>query len=197
LMRRIAWLRAMAIFAGCVKIIYRTVFVFDPVAVMWEIIFITVNVYELSVIWWRNRPLKLTAEEQQLVTAIAPELSPAATRALMAQAIWRDEPAKTRLTTQGQPVQALSYILSGDIGIFDREVQVGRLGPGDFLGEMTWLDGSGATASAIALSPVRLARFDRATMQQVFMRNEVLRFVLQASISRNLTRKVLRQAAPQ
>lgn len=47
LMRRIVWLRAIAVAAGISKVIYRIFFIFDPVSVLWESMFVLVTVGEL------------------------------------------------------------------------------------------------------------------------------------------------------
>lgn len=38
-------------------------FIFDPVSILWESMFVPVNVGELALIWWQNRPLRLRDEE--------------------------------------------------------------------------------------------------------------------------------------
>lgn len=192
LMRRIVWLRLFATVAGLAKIVYRTVFVFDPVSVVWETLFVIVNVGELLFIWWQNRPPKLTAEERGLADAVGPNLPAAALRALKARAEWRDAAAGSVLTRQGLPNGGLIYLASGEIEIVASGQRIGMCLPGDYIGEMTWTDGTPATATATALGPVRYAWFDRAALTATLRKRAVLRFALQASISRNLVAKLLR-----
>ena len=51
LMRDIAWLRALAIAGGSVKIVYRTWFVFDPTSIVWEAMFVVINIAQLLIAW--------------------------------------------------------------------------------------------------------------------------------------------------
>lgn len=110
LMRDIAWLRALAIIAGLTKIVYRLYFVYDPVTVFWESILVTLNVAQLLLIWWENRKPQFSAEQQKFLAHIAPDLKPAAARALMACGIWSDLPAGAKVTTEGVATEALTYI---------------------------------------------------------------------------------------
>lgn len=52
LMRRMVTLRILAVASGLAKIIYRAFFVLDPVSVLWETIFVIVNVVQLLIIWY-------------------------------------------------------------------------------------------------------------------------------------------------
>jgi hypothetical protein len=192
LMRTIVWLRLFATAAGIAKIVYRTVFVFDPVSILWETLFVLVNIGELLFIWWQNRPPPLTGEERGLVDAVEPKLSTAATRALIAGAEWRNAGAGEALTKEGVPVGGLIYVAQGDVDIAAGGRSIGACGPGDYLGEMTWSSGAAATATATARSPVRYAWFERGKFSAALKKREVLRYAVQASISRNLIEKLLR-----
>src|SRR5215203_2680852 len=52
LMRRMVWLRVLAVASGITKIIYRAFLVLDPVSVLWETIFVLVNIIQLVIIWY-------------------------------------------------------------------------------------------------------------------------------------------------
>lgn len=192
LMRRIVWLRSIAVIAGITKVIYRAFFIFDPVSILWESLFVLVNMGELALIWWQSRPVHLREEERGLVDAIAPNLSRCATQALLAQAEWRSAEPGDTLTREGMEVGGLIYVAGGDIEIVVAGCSVGKVTAGEFLGEITWEDGDLATATATTLTRVRYVWFDRRQLQRTLNRLEVLRFALQASISRDLVRKLIR-----
>lgn len=71
----------------------------------------------------------------------------------------RDFEEGAHLTEQGEPAAGLYLVLSGE-GVVrtlqdgDEEVEVGRVGPGDVVGEMALLGGADATASASASATV-------------------------------------------
>ena len=127
-----------------------------------------------------------------MLQVVAPGLSAAMSRTLLAEAQWRDAEAGAVLTTQGQSVGGLIYIASGTVEVIVDSRVAATCSAGDFLGEMTWATGAPATATTRVREPVRYAWFERSTLGAKLRRLEVLRFAVQASISRNLTAKLLR-----
>jgi hypothetical protein len=192
LMRNIVWLRALAITGGVAKIAYRTYFVYDPVSVFWEALFVVINLVQLCIIWWENRPPNFTAEEQHFVDTVAQGLTPAAARALLQSGVWQDVEGGTRLTVAGERVNALLFISQGRVRIESAGAIVGTCASGDFLGEMTFANGNAATATAITSEPVRLLSFERQALERVQAARPVLRLALQASFNRNLIDKLVR-----
>ena len=113
-------------------------------------------------------------------------------RALVRAGTWTDIAPETVLTREGEPVAALVFISSGTVRIERGGRIVGTCMRGDFLGEMTYLSGKAATATAIAAEPVRILRFDRRRLEIVQRSRPVLRMALQASFNRNLIAKLQR-----
>ncbi len=154
--------------------------------------FVAVNITELLLIWWQNRPPRLDPQEAELVPAVAPDLPAAMARTLLAEAEWRDADPGTMLTEQGRPVGGLIYLSTGtvDIVVDGRAIDASRAG--GYLGEMSWVSGAAASATVTAREPLRYAWFDRSKLGPKLKRFEALRFALQASIIRNLTAKLMR-----
>ena len=192
LMRRMVWLRALAISSGVAKIIYRLYFVFDPISVFWEAVFVLVNVGQLVLIWWENRAPAYTEEERQFIDVAGPTLPAATARRLLKTGRWADIPAGERLTVDGQRVEALTFISSGLVQIEKNGTKIGACGPGDFLGEMTYANGKAATATAVTIEPTRVLRFERKALEAAQAARPIIRIALQASFNRNLIDKLLR-----
>lgn len=193
LMRSMAWLRGIAVVAGIAKIIYRSVFVFDPISILWESVFVLVNLGQLIVLWWMNRPPRVTEEEKYMLDTLAPHLPPAAARALLARVEWREAAAGTHLTDEGKAVGGLLFVSAGDVDVVVAGRTVAQCSRGDFIGEMTWEEGNPATATAVARSGVRYAWFEREGLRKVLGRVNLLRYALSASFSRNLIQKIARR----
>ena len=196
LMRNIAWLRLLAIAAGVIKIIYRLFFVPDPVSVFWESTFLVVNLGQLALIWWENRPPTFTAEEQYFIDVVVPDLAAPDARILLNGGNWVDLPEGAEVTTEGKRLDALIFIAAGEVRIERGGVAIAACGPGDFLGEMTYASGNPATATSIAVGPLRCLRFERAALDKAQARRPVLRMALHASFNRNLIEKLLRSSPP-
>src|SRR5580693_8035572 len=76
----------------------------------------------------------------------------------------REVKPKERVIEEGTPVKNFSIVLEGVVHIRrlagKREMLLGRLGPGGFLGEINLFDPGVATASIYAMKPTRLAYID-------------------------------------
>lgn len=94
--------------------------------------------------------------------------------------------------TEGVVVGGLIYVAEGDVDIVVAGNSVGRVTAGELLGEITWEEGDLATATATTRTRVRYVWFERARLRQTLSRLEVLRFALQASICRDVVRKLIR-----
>ena len=195
LARNIAWLRALAILGGLGKIVYRTVYVYDPTSVFWEALFVAINLAQLVILWWENREPNFTEEERRFVMLVGPGLRPAAARDLVRSGHWDDVPAGARLTIAGERVNALIFISRGKVDIEAGGATVASCADGDFLGEMTYANGNAATATATASEPTRVLRFERHALEAVQQKRPVVRMALQASLNRNLIEKLTRANA--
>src|SRR5262245_25476716 len=78
----------------------------------------------------------------------------------------------------GTPSDALYIVLSGEVGIFeaadDDEVEVGRIGPGDFFGELSILLHTTHTKSARTLSDSELMVLPKESFQELLADNPEL-----------------------
>jgi hypothetical protein len=190
LMRDIAWLRAIAIVSSVVKIFYRSFYVYDPVTVAWEVVFILVNLGQLAIIWWENRPPKFTAEEQHFLAITMPGAPPRLARKLLKRGKWHDAAAGSVLTTEDMPVAALMFVSEGRVRIDKDGKVVAECGRGDFVGEMSFISGGTATATSIAVEPTRYLAFERQALSRILGKEAMLRFALQSSFNRNLIDKL-------
>src|SRR3954453_23092088 len=82
LMRRMVWLRTLAVASGIAKIVYRAFFVLDPVSVLWETIFVFVNVIQLVLIWYYELHHRFTAEQDHFATNMPPGVERSAIKRL-------------------------------------------------------------------------------------------------------------------
>jgi len=98
-------------------------------------------------------------------------------RATLAEAIrLRDFPAGTRVFRRGDPGSALYVIAQGAVEISvdtttGNRVQLAHLGPGDFFGELSLLDGRERTADAIVVEATRTVEIDRSALEALFRKH--------------------------
>lgn len=192
LMRNIVWLRVLAVGSGVAKIVYRQFFVYDPVSVLWEAVFVLVNLSQLFIMAWENRRRRMRPEEQTFIDMFKPQLPHAAAAALLGAGVWKDIEDGASLTREGEPVDALIYIAFGAVRIEAGGRVVAACGAGDFLGEMTWRTSAPATGTAVADGPVRCLYLGRAPLEAALRKRPVLGFAIESGINRNLIDKLVR-----
>ena len=103
-------------------------------------------------------------------------LDPAERAALAAGMRQRDFPAGSRIFRRGDPGAALYVISHGAVEISvetttGKKVVHGQLGPGDFFGELSLLDGRERTADAHAMEPTGAMEIDREALEGLFRKH--------------------------
>ena len=95
------------------------------------------------------------------------ELSRRDLRHLAATADRADVPAGQRLMQQGQLGQEAVVVVSGELEVVRDGEVVGRLGPGDVVGELSLLDGVPRTADVRTVTDTELLVFSRTAFREV------------------------------
>jgi len=119
----------------------------------------------------------MPAEESLLAEVpLFQALDPAERAALAAGGRLSDFPAGARIFRRGDPGSALHIIASGAVEISvdtttGTRVLLGQLGPGDFFGELSLLDGRERTADALAVAATRTVEIDRTALEALFRKH--------------------------
>lgn len=192
LMNSMGWLRAIAIAAGVIRIINRAWFEIDPIIVFWEVIFVAVNVGQLLILWYYARRHSFAAHESHFAASMPSSVDRRSIRRLLKLAEVRQaEPGKT-LTTEAAPVDELVFIAEGVVQIERGGHIVAVCGPGDFLGEMSFVTGGPATATAVVVKPLRYLAFDQVRLRQALGADNELKQAMDSSFNRNLVGKLVK-----
>jgi len=190
LMNDMGWLRVIAIAAGLIRIVNRAWFEVDPIVVFWEVIFVAVNVGQLLILWYYARRHRFAEHEAPFAASMPASVDRRSIRRLLRLAHLRHaEPGQT-LTTEGAPVGELMFIADGVVQIERGGTIVAVCGSGDFLGEMSFVTGGPATATAVAARPVRYLAFDQTRLRHALEADSELKQAMDASFSRNLVGKL-------
>ena len=81
----------------------------------------------------------------------------------------------TAIATEGEDGDAFYLVLQGVVRVSRNGEQVGDLGPGDFIGEISLIDGRPRTATAVAVGPVRALVVRRADFGELMERFSAVR----------------------
>lgn len=196
LQRRMVLLRVFAVSAGIAKIIYRSVFLFDPVSVLWETVFVLVNVIQLLLIWYYEYHHRFDEEHQHFADNMPDTVDRSAIKRLLDLAdLQRYEPGKV-LTTEGDKVTQLVYIADGIVKVEHAQRVVAICGPGDYIGELSFLSGNAANATATVVKPTRALVFDQAKLTTAIASDAQLRRTLESALNKNLAGKLTRANDP-
>jgi CRP-like cAMP-binding protein len=107
----------------------------------------------------------------------------------------RYEPGKV-LTAEGEKVTQLVYIADGIVKVERAERVVAICGPGDYIGELSFLSGNVATATATVVKPARALVFDQAKLTAAIGSDAQLRRTLDSALNKNLAGKLTRANDP-
>lgn len=195
LMRSITWLRIFVILSAIVALVYGAVWLNDPVTVFWEGMLIVVNVVQIAIIWHANRRAQFNDDERKLVSERLPTLSPREARKLLDMGMWIDADTGTDLTEQGKPVRHLVYLLSGEATIQVDGRIVGHCEPGNFVGEMSLVDGGPASATAKVAEPAFCWMIPTDRLRKLRAESSPLMAALEVGIAHDLKRKILKSNA--
>ncbi len=192
LMRRMVWLRSLAVVSGVTKVIYRAFFVLDPVSVLWETIFVIVNVVQLAIIWYYEYQHRFTDEENHFASSMPIGVDRGAIKRLLELSDLVPAAVGETLTTEGAPVTNLIYVADGIIKIEHGGRLVAICSPGDYVGELSFLTGNAATATATVVKPARLLSFNQTRLAAAIETDAELRRTLESALNRNLAGKLVR-----
>ena len=198
LMNDMGWLRAIAIAAGVIRIINRAWFEVDPIIVFWEVIFVAVNVGQLAILWYYARRHRFAEHESHFADSMPQSVDRRSIRRLLKLAHLRRAEPGDKLTTEGALVDELMFIAEGVVQIEREGRIVAVCGPGDFLGEMSFVSGSPASATAVVARPLRYLAFNQMRLRNALDADSELKQAMDASFNRNLVGKLAKagQGAP-
>lgn len=191
LMRNMLYLRLMAIAAGTFSGAYYFSLQ-DSVSLFWEVMFTLVNATQLVILFVENRRGRFTAEEQDFIAAVLPTVERAQTRRLLKLGAWTEVSDSMVLIHEETTPASLFYVVNGTARVDRAGRTLGMVGPGDFLGEMSYLTGQQASATVTTITPMRYLAFDRTALRTFLERNTDVRHALESGFNRNLVDKLVK-----
>jgi CRP-like cAMP-binding protein len=132
-----------------------------------------------------------SASERAFLAAHLPTLPHSAARDLFDAAKWVSEKPGHFLTLEGEENGRLIYLIEGAVAITLKGQLIGRCEAGNFVGEMTALDGGPATASAMLIQPTRYFSISSADLKRLCMANLQLRLSLERAMMLDTRKKLV------
>lgn len=193
LARDILWLRGILVLAQSTFIAYGVVNDLPP-AVYWNALFILINGYQIAHILAERRAVALPQHLRDLY-----ETKFAALTRNEFQHFWDwgeiNEYESGIIYREGDDHDEVILILAGEVRIVRRGRELARLGPGDFLGEISFLTGRSASADSIADGYVQYIGWNKERLWHLQEKKPDLLIKIQGILSREVTEKLTRQWA--
>ncbi|WP_457935592.1 Crp/Fnr family transcriptional regulator [Mesorhizobium sp. 10J20-29] len=191
-MSSMRWLRVFAIASGITGVIYYGFIVSDEISAMWETIFTSVNVIQLAIILLASRRRSTSEDEQFFIDTVMPNLEGNLRARMLKLARWQTKEPGEVLVEEGEAKPQLVFIARGAASVERGGNIVGVCGPGDFLGEMSFLTGKPASATVRVANETRCCVFDPGVLRILTDKNPGIRQSLEVSFNRNLVGKLER-----
>jgi CRP-like cAMP-binding protein len=187
----ILWLRLFAIASALVAIPY---FVFQPTPqwapIAWSVLFAGINSFQSWRLYLERRPVKLTAEEEEVRRLAFPDLPPRKVLELLSIGSWSTAEPGERMIESGKRADAMSLIVRGKVEVTKEGTVLSELQAGDFVGSALLLSGTVSDVDAVAVEPVRNVKWIARTLERYLDANPDTRTALQRHLSRDLAGKV-------
>ena len=162
------------------------------------LILIVAGVQAVSVLG-ANKAARFTSEEQAMFNGALAGLARAQARRLIDQGVWIDGRPGDVLIHEGEPAAQLYYLASGEAEVHSRGAQVGRIEPGQLIGEATVLGETAAIATVTLTEPSRFWCAQGKSLNAYLAANPDARHALEHSFNVSLREKLdamNRAAAP-
>ena len=189
--RDILWLRLFAVGASVVSIPY---FLLQPATLWapfgWTVVFAGINLLQSWRLFMERRPVKLTAEEEEVRRLLFKDLPPRKVLQVLSIGSWVTAERGERLIRSGTVPDAVTLIVRGKVRVAKDEQVIGALEPGQLVGSALILSGVQADVEAVVESPVRGMRWQVGTLQRYLDANPDTRAAMQRHLARDLAKKV-------
>lgn len=191
--RDMAWLRALTILAASFTLPY----FFnqsEPLysAMGWQFAFIAINGVNLTILLLERRPVQLTEAQRQLHMTTFRILTPREMLRVLKPARWQTAGEGEKLIRQGQDLQQLMLLHEGCAEVRRDGQFRANLGPGDFVGEMSFATGQKTSADVIAREPVVYLVWETEDLEKIYQKNPKLKDAMQWLLGVDMAQKLSR-----
>jgi hypothetical protein len=158
--RDVLWLRLFAVAASLIAIPY---YVLQPsmlwAPLTWSVVFAAINLFQSWLLFIERRPVKLTAEEEEVRRLAFQDLPPRKVLQVLSIGSWITAEVGERLIERGKVPGSVSLIIRGKVRVTKDGRVLGDLIPGDIVGSALILNGIPSNVDAVTVEAVRAMRW--------------------------------------
>ncbi len=185
------WLRCLTVVAALCLLPY---YYFQPVpltaAIIWNLLFSGINLLQIVLLLRERRPVELTEDQHFLYQLVFHRISAREFLKLLEFARWEDAAIGQFLVRKGEKMDRMMVIHSGIASIRSGERTVAELGPGQFVGEMSFITGDPTSADVVAQKTLRYVSWPKDSLRCLLEERPQLKVALQDAIGADLVCKL-------
>ena len=185
LVKDILWLRLVSILASSFSVFYNWVIPAEPMwlAINWNFVFISLNLYHIAVLIYEKRPIKMAPKDKELYETLFKDLSPVEYLKITKIANWKKFKAGDTLIREAHLVTDLILIYNGTVDVMVKGKKVAQLKDGQFVGEMSFLTEKSATATCVIKHDTECILWKQPEFKELLKRNPSLYYTIQGLLS--------------
>ena len=191
--RDILWLRLITVIAGLTSLASFFVKPEPPwQAVIWNLVFLAINVVRIHLLIRERRPIPLTADEQHLANLVFRTLRPRELVRLLRTGTFVDHAAGGRIVRRGEPLDRLLLLVRGTARVELVSKPAVEIGDGTFIGELCYLTGKPPGADVVAVTGLRVVEWPTAALRAFLEEQPELHATMQQVLGSDLAAKLRR-----
>ena len=191
--RDVLWLRILAVAAMVLLLPYYAMQVVPLWECMiWQVVFIAINVYWIVVIFRERRPPTMTEDEQLLYVDVFQGCCSARDmKRLISEADWETVKDGTCLIKHNTDPKKLFIIRQGRVAVQVDGQHIAYCGKDSLVGDMSFLTHEKTVADVIAVGTVHYLSWPREALERQFDSKVELKSAIHEIIGRDLIRKLI------
>ncbi len=193
LVKDMLWLRGISIIACFIMILFNYYVPEEPlwVAIFWNAFFILVNGVRSILLILERKQATFSDDEQELYDKVFRHLSPTEFAKVLKVGQWEQINSGATMMTEGQLPDSLLLICDGDALVKrSNDNRSVKLSDGAFVGEMSLVTDSVASANVVADSEIKAYSWPRARLEKLFKDNPNLKASFQLIIASDMAHKL-------
>ena len=193
--RDVLWLRILAIAAMLLLLPFYANQNEPMISCMvWQLVFISINVYWVVVIIRERLPPTMTNEEQELFDSIFKECCSAREMLrLISYGIWKEAESGTTVIQANTRQDELILIQDGCVVVQLKENEFINCHKGSLLGAVSYFRNEETLVDCIAETPVRYLSWHRKKLDEIFKSKPELKSAIYEVVGRDLLQKIIFQ----
>ena len=191
-LKDILLLRFLAIVSALVGIGYNYFLPVGPLwlPIFWLGVFTAINLWRIVGSLTERYSIQFNEHEQELYETIFKDFSPVEYMKLIRIAEWRDAAEGLVFASEGEAVDGLRLLFSGEVSVARDGNEIGRARDGALIGEMSFIQGGDASATVTAAVPCRYVFWPEEALRGLLRRNPNIDVAMKHVFSLDLTRKL-------